>query len=230
MKALSGMRAALIVALVAAGTASAAADDTATQPPSSTKDRGVVSISLDPALSQGRVVMKVVAFNRTREPAAFSDADVKIFTAAGKPMALVPLERLIEEVSGSSSPRRPVSADHSPTDYAHRPIPTTGGAGEPDLSGYTGAGNPTSGVVSTHTQVDTRPAGKTSVPDAATQQQIASLKAGILQSLIIPSAQAAGGQVVSEPLKLARKESRELRVTVDFNGEQHEFHVLAPRE
>jgi hypothetical protein len=48
--------------------------------------------------------------------------------------------------------------------------------------------------------------------------------------MIIPSASAAGGQLVSEKLKFARKEERRLRVTVEFNGEQHEFSLVPPAE
>jgi hypothetical protein len=217
----------MILALVAAGEATVLAAET--MPPlSSTKDRGLVSIVTDPALSQGRLVLKVVAFNRTREPAAFSDADVKIVTAAGKPVAFVPVDQLIAEVTKPAGRKRRVSSgDHNPADYSHPQMATgTSGAGEPDVSGYTGGGNPTSGVVSAHTDV----AAKASSADAQQNDQVAALRAGILHSMIIPSATAAGGQLVSEKLKFTRKEERRLRVTVEFNGEQHEFSVVPPAQ
>jgi hypothetical protein len=228
MTALRISRAAALVVMFAALGAGAleAADTAATAPPalSSTKERGMISISPDAALSQGRLVLRVVAFNRTREPAVFSDADVKILTAAGKPVGIVPLERLIAEVSRGAA--RGTSVEHNPADYSHPGIPTTGtgGAGEPELGGYTGTVNPTSGVVSTHTRVS----AADSTLDAQSQQQITSLKAGILQPTIIPSAGVAGGQVVTEKLRFARKETRSLRVLVDFNGEQHEFSLEVP--
>jgi hypothetical protein len=216
------------LALCAACSAFVYAAETAPAPLTSTKERGVVSIVPDAALSQGRLVLKIVAFNRTREPAAFGVADVKIVTAAGKPVALVPLEQLIDEVmQASGSKRRVTTVDHNPADYSHPAIPTgPGGAGEPDVSGYTGGGNPTSGVISAHTDVRTNE----SPADARLREQINALRAGLLQSTLIPSATAAGGQVVSEKLKFARKEQHALRVLVDFNGEQHEFTVVPPAQ
>ena len=217
----------MIAVLCAVGQAAVQAAETAA-PLSSTKDRGVVSIVPAPALSQGRLVLKVVAFNRTRAPAAFSDADVKIVTAAGKPVALVPIDQLIAEVTkASGSKRRLASSDHNPADYSHPQMATgTSGAGEPDVSGYTGANNPTSGVVSSHTDV-----GDSGSPaDGRQNEQVTALRAGILHQMIIPSATAAGGQVVSEKLKFTRKEERSLHVTVEFNGEQHEFTVVPPTE
>jgi hypothetical protein len=197
-------------------------------PMTSTKERGVVSIAPDAALSQGRLVLKVVAFNRTRDPAAFGAADVTILTAAGKPVALVPLEQLIDEaVKASGSKRRVSSVEHNPADYSHPQAPVSqSGAGEPDVSGYTGGGNPTSGVISAHTNTGTHE----SPADARVREQVNALRAGILQSTLIPSATATGGQVVSEKLKFARKEERALRVRVEFNGEQHEFTVVPPAQ
>jgi hypothetical protein len=204
------------------------AAEPAPAPMSSTKEKGVVSIVPDAALSQGRLVLKVVAFNRTRQPAAFSASDVTILTAAGNPVALVSLDQLIEEATKASGSRRRVSSvDHNPADYSRPQLPAgQSGAGEPDVTGYTGAGNPTSGVVSTHTDVST----SESPADARLREQITALRAGILQSTLIPSATAAGGQVVSEKLKFGRKEERALRVRVEFNGEQHEFTVVPPAQ
>jgi len=203
------------------------AAEPAPAPMTSTKDRGVVSIVPDAVLSQGRLVLKVVAFNRTRQPAAFGAADVKILTAAGNPVGLVSLDQLIAEATkASGSKRRGSSVEHNPADYSRPQLPAgESAAGEPDVSGYTGAGNPTSGVVSTHTNVGTNE----SPADARLRGEIDALRAGILQSTLIPSASAAGGQVVSEKLKFARKEERALRVLVDFNGERHEFTVVPPQ-
>jgi hypothetical protein len=60
------------------------------------------------------------------------------------------------------------------------------------------------------------------------QEQIANLNAGILHPITIASASAAGGQVVTQKLKFARKESRVLHVVVEFNGEEHVFDFDAP--
>src|SRR5262245_39614174 len=221
-------RVVMCLALCIASPAVLDAAESAPAAMSSTKERGVVSIVPAATLSQGRLVLKVVAFNRTRQPAAFSAADVKILTAAGRPVGLVSLDQLIDETAqAAGSKRRVSSAEHNPADYSHPQMPVSqSGAGEPDVSGYTGGGNPTSGVVSAHTNV-----GSSESPaDARLREQIDALRAGILQSTLIPSAAAAGGQVVSEKLKFARKEERTLRVLVEFNGEQHEFSVVPPAQ
>lgn len=189
----------------------------------STKDRGVVSIASDPALSDGRLVVKVVAFNRMKEPAAFGDANVKITTAAGVAVPLMSLEKLVGNEKSARGRGGP--GDHNPSNYSHPGIPTNGvgGGGEPDVSGYTGSANPTSGVASSHTPMSNR-------ADPESEARIAALKAAILQPMTIAPAAAAGGQVVTEKLKLSRKDPRGLRVVVDFNDEQHEFELEAPRE
>jgi hypothetical protein len=58
--------------------------------------------------------------------------------------------------------------------------------------------------------------------------QIEALNAAILQPKTIAPASAGGGQVVTDKLKFGRKDERALHVTVDFNGEQHEFNFAVP--
>jgi hypothetical protein len=196
---------------------------------SSTKDRGVVSVAVEPELSDGRLMMKIVAFNRLREPASFSDANVKVATAAGKSVELIPLEQLIrdEERAVHSQNEKISVSDHNPSNYSHPGIPTNGvgGGGEPDVGGFAGANNPTSGVVSAHTPTKVTPHA-----DPQLDARIANLKAAILHPMTIAPATAAGGEVVTEKLRFSRKDPRTLHVVVDFNGEQHEFEVEAPRE
>ena len=195
---------------------------------SSTKDRGVVSIVTEATLSDGRLVMKVVAFNRRHEPAAFSDTNVKVSTAAGKPVALFSLGDLIADARRAAGVPSGTATDHDPSFYSHPGIATNGvgGAGEPDVAGYTGANNPTSGVVSSHTHATS---GAYDAQSAAKlQESVANLNAAILQPMTIAPATAAGGQVVTQKLRFSRKESHALRVVVEFNGEEHEFSFDAP--
>jgi hypothetical protein len=63
---------------------------------------------------------------------------------------------------------------------------------------------------------------------AKTKQQVAALKAGILQTLSIEPRSAAGAQIVTEKLNFAVNEERILRVTVEFNGDRHELTVPVP--
>jgi hypothetical protein len=197
---------------------------------SSSKERGVVSIVSEPALSDGRLVIKIVAFNRRTEPAGFGPANVQISTAAGKPVALVPLAQLIREMqkAAGANTRQASNTDHNPSDYSHRGIPTSGvgGGGEPDVSGYSGADNPTSGVVSSHTRATS---GARAMSDAQLEANIAALNAGILQPMTVAPATAAGGQVVTEKLKFSRKDPRALHLVVTFNDEPHDFDFEVPR-
>jgi hypothetical protein len=218
------MKRVLPFALVAALLSTHASAESAVEGLRSTKTRGVVSVQADPSLSDGRMVVKVVAFNSTGLPAPFDDTRVKISTAAGKRVGLLSLQRLIDEVQGTSGDRT-AATDHQPANYSG-PSTSRNAYGQPDVTGYSGANQPTSGVVSPHTR-----ASDSATPanaDPQVQQQVASLKAAILQPLLIEPSTAAGGQIVTEKLKFSRKEARSLRMTVEFNGEQHEFSFDAP--
>jgi hypothetical protein len=197
---------------------------------SSSRERGVVSIVSDSALSEGRLVIKVVAFNRRTEPAGFGPANVQISTAAGKPVTLIPREQLVREMQKAAGvkTRHASNTDHNPSNYSHPGIPTSGvgGSGEPDVSGYSGANNPTSGVASSHTH----PTSSTrAMSDAQLEANIAALNAGILQPMTVAPATAAGGQVVTEKLKFSRKDPRALHLVVTLNDESHEFDFEVPK-
>jgi hypothetical protein len=189
---------------------------------SSTRDHGVVKLVSDPTLVGGRLMIKVVAFNRDRAPASFGPDNVKVFTAAGQPVLLVPLEKLEAEAHASNSSR----GDRSVDVFGAGGSPVTGrdAAGRPDVGNYTG-GSSSMGV--TFSSREHRPVDS-GADDAKVQQQIADLRAAILQPLTVAPASAAGGEVVTQTIKFGRKEARALRVVVDFNGEQHEFNFTAP--
>jgi len=192
---------------------------------------GVVSIMSDPALAEGRLVLKVVAFNSTSAPVAFGPGDINVSTMSGTSVGLIPLEQLIAEAQSAVGPQgedRQVAMGHDPNNYGYRHLPHdgVGGSGALDVAGYSGAATPTSGVISPHTHAT--PSGGTGGDDAALQVQIANLNAAILQPMSIAPASAAGGQIVTEKLKFSREDHRALRVQVRFNGEQHEFTFTAP--
>jgi len=127
----------LIVATLLFGTAALALAEGAGSL-TSTKDHGVVSLQPDSALSDGRLVLKVVAFNRNRDVASFGGEDVQVFTAAGKPVALIPLEQLIAEARGAEPAERSRSYDHNPSANSG-PTLSRNDAGEPNVDSYTGS-------------------------------------------------------------------------------------------
>jgi hypothetical protein len=181
----------------------------------------------DPTLADGRLVLKVVAYNQTKAPAQLSDANVKVFTAAGKPVPLMTLERLIDEVRGVAAPQ--VSYSEAPIAVGSgesRSVGTQSPAGEPDLGGYTGANNPAGGRNNPYSRTIANSSPESTDPEM--RKQIDGLKAAVLQTMSIAPASASGGQIVTEKLKFSRKEQKALRVIVDFNGELHEFLFEAP--
>lgn len=191
----------------------------------STKERGVVSIVPESPLSDGRLILKVVAFNRAQMPAAFSSDNIEIFTAAGKPVALLSLETLIAEAqAGGGSTRGSVDNSYQQSSYG-RPSVRRTQTGEADVSGYAGANDAINRDLAAHAATPRRGEVR---PSPEAEAQIASLRAAILQRQIIGRGAASGGQIVTDKLKFARREPRTLRVVVDFNDERHEFSFEAP--
>jgi hypothetical protein len=195
---------------------------TATEGLTSTKDHGVVSVMSDPTLANGRLVLKVVAKNGGQAAASFGPENVKVFTAAGTPVKLVSLDQLVQEVTAAAG-----SADtmvHAPTVHSG-PIMGHDAGGRPDLSRYTGGNDAMNGMDANQARSASRKSVK---DDPKLQEQIANLNAAILHDLTIAPAAVAGGQIVTEKLKFARKEAHDLHVAVEFNGERHEFDFTAP--
>jgi hypothetical protein len=171
-------------------------------------------------LAEGRLVLKVVAFNRTTAPSRFGPDDVKVFTAAGQAVPLMTLDQLVAQTRGSSSGAQS-TVD---TFGTSGPTVTHDAGGQPDVGKFTGGSRATGGSFSKRA---TRP-DSSKADDPKVQQQIAALSAAILQpSPVAPSA-AVGGQVVTQKIKFGRKEERALRVVVELNGEQHVFEFAAP--
>jgi hypothetical protein len=201
-----------------------AGDAVTTEGLTSTKPHGVVKLVSDPTLSDGRLVLKVVAFNRTSQPASFGPEGITVFTAAGQPVAVMTLEQLVQETKGTSD--KGGNTFHDPSSYSG-PTMTHDSAGRPNVGNYTGAaGNNTGPLMSSRTSMDER--GRGAKDDPQLQQRIDALNAAILHAQSIAPASAVGGQIVTEKIKFARKEEHALRVVVDFNGEQHQFDFAAP--
>jgi hypothetical protein len=189
----------------------------------STKDHGVVSVMSDPTLADGRLVLKVVAMNRAQATASFGPENVKVFTAAGTPVKLMSIDKLVEEARAAAGDEAGSMA-RAPTVHAG-PMMGHDSYGRPDVSGYTGGNDTMNGLNTSQTR---RAASKAAKDDPKLQEQIANLNAAILHDLTIAPAAVAGGQVVTEKLKFARKEAHDLHLVVDFNDERHEFDFVAP--
>lgn len=197
---------------------------TVTEGLTSTKDHGVVSVMSDPTLADGRLVLKVVAKNRAQAAATFGPQNVKVFTAAGAPVKLMSLDQLVQEATAAAGGEAETLV-HAPTVHSGPMMGHTDASGRPDVSGYTGGNDRMNGMDVTQTRIVSRKSVK---DDPKLQEQIANLNAAILHDLTIAPAAVAGGQIVTEKLKFARKQAHDLHVVVDFNDERHEFDFAAP--
>jgi hypothetical protein len=184
----------------------------------STKTAGAVSISADPALSDGRLVLRVAAQNRTQAPVAFGPASVRITTAAGESITIRPLAALIAEARSAAGMEEPGAVS-----VVAAPAITTNNAGQKDVSGYTGG-------MGTVVAQGTRKRKPRPADIAAAEQQIAALKAGILADAMIAPGQLAAGQLVTEKIRFPGKRERGLVVTVTLAGEEHSFRFDAPAD
>jgi hypothetical protein len=190
----------------------------------STLPGGVISIKADPVLSNGRLVLRVVAFNKGAAPVALNAADIKLYTSASQPVALLSLDQLIAEVSAPAAAPAPARPTGSATGYGG-PALATGQDGRMDVSGFSGANQTVAGGLSSQVQAQIGAPRRLTKAD---QAQIDGLRAGILQSVDVAPGTAAGGQVVSEKLKFDGAAPRELKMVVRFNGEKHGFIFGAP--
>lgn len=202
--------------LAAAAVPLAAMQDIATGL-SSTKVAGAVGISADPALSDGRLVLRVAAQNRTRAPVAFGPASVRIVTASGDLVAVRSLASLIAETRSAAG----MGSEVAPA-VSEAPAILTNNSGQKDVSGYTGG-------MGTSVAQATRKRKPKAAEVAAADARIAGLKAGILADTVIAPGQLAAGQLVTEKIKFRDKRERGLVVTVTLAGEEHSFRFEAPR-
>jgi hypothetical protein len=185
----------------------------------STQTAGTISIKADPVLSDGRLVLRVAAFNNGATPAAFSPTDIKVFVG-GQVVPLLSLDQLVAEV-GSPAPARPAG---SATGYGGQAL-ATGQDGRLDVSGFSGANQTVAGGLSSQVQAQIGGARKLSKAD---QAQVDGLKAAILQPTEVAPGKAVGGQIVSEKLKFTPGAPREVKMLVRFNSEKHGFIFDAP--
>ena len=189
----------------------------------SDKDAGLVTVSSDLVLNDGRLVIKIVAFNKGGVPAELTPAKISVTTAAGKPVPLASLAQLEDETRvafGAKPVHRP--GEYASTSAMQRPDVMTP-SGERDVSGYTGS----SGTISTATPTRGKKGDETNNPELKTA--LDNLRAAILQPVTVASKAADGGNIVTQAIKFSRKEGRGLLLTVEFANERHEFEFEVPR-
>lgn len=189
----------------------------------SEKPQGIVMLSSDLVPDQGRLVFKIVAYNKGAAPVTLDPAAITLTTAAGKPVPLASLAQLEDETRqafGGPPAKRP--DDYAKMSQVQRPVVVTA-SGERDVSGYTG-GEAVSASVSSGSK-------KKAVDDSdpKLKEALDNLRAAILQPAPVAPRAAVGGNTVTQSFKFGRKEERRLKLALDFAGEHHEFEFEVPR-
>jgi hypothetical protein len=191
----------------------------------SDKPQGMVTLTSDLVLNDGRLIIKVVAFNKGAAPASLKPEKITVSTAAGKAVPLASLAQLEDETRaafGGPPAKRP--DDYATAAAMQRPTIITP-SGEPDVSGYTGGAGTSTTVSAARTKK------KVDGPDSPELlAALAGLRAGILQGVSVEPRSAAGGNVVTQAFKFSRKEERKLKLALEFAGELHEFEFEVPRQ
>jgi hypothetical protein len=206
---------ALALLLTAAPAAQAQTQDILTGV-TSTQSGSAVSVSIDPTLSDGRLVLRIAVQNRTSASIKFGPADIRIVQTTGETVALTPLDSLIGDVRRGAGLSDGVAVATQPA-----PAMVTTNTGQKDVSGYTGNMGAPAGLV------QQRRADAPLPPEV--EAQIAGLKAGILTDAIIAPGDILARQAVTTKLKFRKASNRDLIVSISVAGEIHNFSFAAPR-
>src|SRR5437667_8704379 len=88
--------------------------------------QSVVSVAVEPQLNDGRLVIKLAAKNNSAAPVPFGPGSISISTVAGQPIALSPLQKLVNDVRMAAGMKTEARPGEAPTSnaYASRPPPT----------------------------------------------------------------------------------------------------------
>lgn len=196
----------------------------------STQAHSTISLAVQPTLDDGRLVVKLAAQNSGAAPAQFGPASITLQTAGGQAIALMPLQRLENDVRVAAGMKAELAPGSAPTAGAYASEPMAVAAnGQVDPSNYTGTSGISGAAIVQQSQERGRSARPT-ISKAQAAQQIATLKQAILQDSMVQPGQIAVGEIVSEPLKFKRGDDRTLHLWVRFAGDEHSFTIAAPEK
>ncbi|MFA6118053.1 MAG: hypothetical protein WC729_28970 [Sphingomonas sp.] len=179
---------------------------------------GEVHVVADPALANGRLVLRIVVLNRGKAPVEFGPASVSVASRDGVAVPLVPRNALLDEQGGVAPGT--VTEDTSQSHAGAAMLVTPNG--QTDVSGFTGGSGTTYGGVPQSTM--DRSQRRT---DPKTAAAVAALDAVLLKPMTLKPGAADGGQVVTTRLKRGKIVS--LIVSIAFAGETHRFDVAVPK-
>ena len=195
----------------------------------SMKQRSAVRVAMEPTLSQGRVIIKVAAMNRTAEPIAFGPQNLALTEVDGDMVGWTSFDSLVRDVLVANGIELDAPASSQlPASYS-TPTMHLNSSGELDVAGFTGTMGVGSNYRSHHMEELKRKQIKPKIL-AKIDQQVGDLEAAILQPSEVQSGEVAAGQVVSRELDFDRKEDRRLLLTIELAGETHEFEFVPPEK
>jgi hypothetical protein len=192
----------------------------------STLPHSKVSLMVEPALSDGRLVIRLAAKNLTAAAVPFGPSMVSVAKPSGQAIALYPLTALINDVRAAAGMALESPVTNVPTAGAYAAPQLGRQGGRVDVTGYTG-GAAIGGDEYVRRNQARR--GKATISEADAQAQITALRQAILQDSSVAPGQIAVGQVVSDKLKFAKGEERLLHVRVRIAGDEHSFTIAAPQ-
>ncbi len=178
---------------------------------------GEVHVVADPALSSGRLVLRIVVLNRGTAPVSFGPGDVSVATADGTAVPLVPRATLLAEQGGGG----PGSATEDTSQGHAAAALAVNGAGQADVTGFTGGSGMTMGGVPQGT-ID-----RSKRRDPKAEAAVAALDAVLLKPITLKPGAADGGQVVTT--KLRRGKAASVTATILVGGEEHRFEIAVPK-
>jgi hypothetical protein len=188
----------------------------------SVKPQSIVSLAVEPKLSDERLVLKIAAKNRGTAAVPFGPASITIAKPNGQAIALYPLQSLINDVRLAAG-MEPAAGTPTAGAYASPQMQAREG-GQLDVTGYTGG----QAIGSDQYRRARGSTAKPALSEAEAKAQIAALNQAILQPTSLAPGQVAAGQVVSDKLKFAKDEERILYVRVRVAGDEHSFTIAAP--
>ncbi len=191
-----------------------------------TKAVSSVTVQVEPALSDGRLAVKIAAKNTGGAALQFGSAHVQLFTADGTRIGWRPLRSLIGDVH----------AAYGMEPEADSAAPLTGASSnqlqsqtfQPDVSNYHGS----STVAQTQAiALNSKRSKKKVSPEnqRKAEAEISLLKMAIIQDRLLPPGGLAAGMLVSEKLKRGVA-GKPMKLTVTIGTDLYSFNFKAPAQ
>ena len=212
-------------ALVLAAPAQAAAQSTGAVAESS-QPHSVVSVLVEPRLSDGRLVLKVAAKNLSAAAVPFGPSKVSIARPDGAAIPLYPLQSLINDVRVAAGMEYQEAPGGRGTESGYAAPQLNVRDGRVDPTGYTGGAR--IGQEELLRRLPRR-SDKPTIKKEEAESQIAALDQAILKDTTVAPGQIVAGQLVSQTLDFPKDSDRTLHVRVRIAGDEHSFTIAAPK-